>query len=55
MSVSRSRAPSTATNSALTEPFSISSSSGVLSRNVSGPAVATAPSGTGSTHGVIDA
>ena len=54
MSVSRSRAPSTATKSARTVPSSISSGSPVLRRNASGPAVAMTPSGAGSTHGTIE-
>ena len=40
MRVSRSRAPSATTKSALTVPSWISSASGVLSRNASGPATA---------------
>ncbi len=54
VSVSRSRAPSTTTKSAVTVPSRTSSSSGVLSRNASGPAVAIAPSDARSVHGVID-
>ena len=42
------------TNSERTEPSSTDSGSGVLSRNASGPAVATTPSAAASTHGVIE-
>src|SRR5215217_6697227 len=55
VSTSRSRAPSTATNSVRTSPLSTSSGSAAVSRKASGPAVATIPSGAGSTHGTIDA
>ena len=54
-SVNRSRPPSTETKSALTVPSRTSSASGVLRRNASGPAITVAPSGVGSTHGVIEA
>ena len=53
VSVSRSRAPSTAVNSAAIAPSSMRSGSGVLRRKASGPAVATAPSAAGSVHGAI--
>src|SRR2546421_3392965 len=54
-SVNLSRAPSTEVKRAVTVPFAISSDLGVLSRNASGPATTAAPSGVGSTQGVIDA
>ena len=53
MRVSRSRAPSTTTNSAVAEPSPTDSASGVLSRKESGPAVNSTPSDTSSTHGTI--
>src|SRR5258708_3470342 len=54
LSVTRSRLPSTATGSALTVPSSVASALGVLSRKASGPAIAATPSGTDSSHGLIE-